>query len=395
MYAILLRSDFFVKSLRLNIPFILIILNLAFLVLTLASQFLALNPHFTNIALSLFNITIITTMLTTELQHTIDFKTKPLGALGYLEHLAYKIGMVQKTISPQLSQPHMVVFAADHGIATTGVSAYPQEVTYQMVMNFLGGGAAINVFCRQNGIEIKIVDAGVNFDFPAGLDLVDQKVRKSSRNILDEPAMTVDEYQKALKNGASVVTQIAETGCNIIGFGEMGIGNTSASSLMMSKLFNLPIVSCIGRGTGLNDDQLQNKINILSTAIEKHPNIITPDEIAQTFGGLEIAQMIGAMEEAFRQNMLIMVDGFIATVAIAAAWKKNPEILNNCIFCHVSDENAHLQLLELLGQKALLNLNLRLGEGTGCALAYPIIQSAVNFLNEMSSFEDAHVSNKE
>ena len=264
-----------------------------------------------------------------------------------------------------------------------------------MVMNFLGGGAAINVFCRQNGIEIKIVDAGVNFDFPAGLDLVDQKVRKSSRNILDEPAMTVDEYQKALKNGASVVTQIAETGCNIIGFGEMGIGNTSASSLMMSKLFNLPIVSCIGRGTGLNDNQLQNKINILSTAIEKHPNIITPDEIAQTFGGLEIAQMIGAMEEAFRQNMLIMVDGFIATVAIATAWKKNPEILNNCIFCHVSDENAHLQLLELLGQKALLNLNLRLGEGTGCALAYPIIQSAVNFLNEMSSFEDAHVSNKE
>ncbi|WP_317047256.1 nicotinate-nucleotide--dimethylbenzimidazole phosphoribosyltransferase [Chryseobacterium aurantiacum] len=363
--------------------------------LTLDSHFLALSPHFTNIALSLFNITIITTMLTTELQHTIDFKTKPLGALGYLEHLAYKIGMVQKTTSPQLLQPHMVVFAADHGIATTGVSAYPQEVTYQMVMNFLGGGAAINVFCRQNGIEIKIVDAGVNFDFPTGLNLIDQKVRKSSRNILEEPAMTVEEYQKALKNGVSVVTEIAKTGCNIIGFGEMGIGNTSASSLMMSKLFNLSLVSCIGRGTGLNDDQLQNKINILSTAIEKYSNIITPDEIAQTFGGLEIAQMIGAMEEAFHQNMLIMVDGFIATVAIATAWKKNPEILNNCIFCHVSDENAHLQLLELMGQKALLNLNLRLGEGTGCALAYPIIQSAVNFLNEMSSFEDAHVSNKE
>lgn len=334
-------------------------------------------------------------MLTTELQHKIDFKTKPLGALGHLEHLAHKIGMVQNTTSPQLSHPHMVVFAADHGIATAGVSAYPQEVTYQMVMNFLGGGAAINVFCRQQGINIKIVDAGVNFDFPEGLKLIDKKVRKSSRNMLEEPAMTSEEYQQALDNGRSVVTEIAETGCNIIGFGEMGIGNTSASSLMMSKLFNLPIISCIGRGTGLNDDQLQNKINILSAAIEKYPNVATPDEVAQTFGGLEIAQMIGAMEEAYRQNMLIMVDGFIATVAMATAWKKNPEILKNSIFCHVSDENAHLQLLELLGQKALLNLNLRLGEGTGCALTYPIIQSAVNFLNEMSSFEDAQVSNKE
>ncbi|NIF06828.1 nicotinate-nucleotide--dimethylbenzimidazole phosphoribosyltransferase [Chryseobacterium sp. Tr-659] len=334
-------------------------------------------------------------MLSNELQHKIDFKTKPLGALGDLEHLAHKIGMVQNTTSPELLSPYMVVFAADHGIAGAGVSAYPQEVTYQMVMNFLGGGAAINVFCRQQGIEIKIVDAGVNFDFPSGLALIDRKVRKSSRNILEEPAMTSEEYHQALENGRSVVSEIAATGCNIIGFGEMGIGNTSASSLMMSKLFDLPLVSCIGRGTGLNDDQLQNKIRILSQAIERHSDVSAVDEITQTFGGLEIVQMIGAMEEAFRQNMLIMVDGFIATVAVAAAWKKNPEILKNCIFCHVSDENAHLQLLELLGQKALLNLNLRLGEGTGCALAYPLIQSAVNFLNEMSSFEDAHVSNKE
>ncbi|VFA44322.1 nicotinate-nucleotide--dimethylbenzimidazole phosphoribosyltransferase [Chryseobacterium indologenes] len=334
-------------------------------------------------------------MLSNELQHTIDFKTKPLGALGYLEHLAHKIGMVQKTTSPQLIAPHMVVFAADHGIATAGVSAYPQEVTYQMVMNFLGGGAAINVFCRQNGIAIKIVDAGVNFDFPEDLALIDKKVRKSSRNILEEPAMTPEEYLKALENGRQVVKEIAEKGCNIIGFGEMGIGNTSASSLMMSQLFGLPVASCIGRGTGLNDDQLHNKVNILSTAIEKYPDIATPDEVARIFGGLEIAQMMGAMEEAFDQNMLIMVDGFIASVAVAAVWKKNSEVLNNCIFCHVSDENAHLQLIDLLGQKALLNLNLRLGEGTGCALAYPLIRSAVGFLNEMSSFEDAHVSNKE
>ncbi|MCE3075849.1 nicotinate-nucleotide--dimethylbenzimidazole phosphoribosyltransferase [Chryseobacterium gwangjuense] len=334
-------------------------------------------------------------MLADELQHKIDFKTKPLGALGFLEQLAHKIGLVQQTASPKLIKPHMVVFAADHGIATAGVSAYPQEVTYQMVMNFLGGGAAINVFCRQNGTDIKIVDAGVNFDFPEGLNLIDKKVRKSSRNILDEPAMTVEEYQLALENGKSVVEEIAETGCNIIGFGEMGIGNTSASSLMMSQLFNIPIADCVGRGTGLNDAQLQNKIEILSKSIEKYPNLETADKIAQTFGGLEIAQMMGAMEEAYRQNMLILIDGFIATVAISALFKKNPDILNNCIFCHVSDEYAHIKLLELLGQKALLNLNLRVGEGTGCALAYPIIQSAVNFLNEMSSFEDANVSNKD
>ncbi|MCJ7935233.1 MAG: nicotinate-nucleotide--dimethylbenzimidazole phosphoribosyltransferase [Chryseobacterium sp.] len=334
-------------------------------------------------------------MLANELQHKIDFKTKPLGALGVLEPLAHKIGMVQQTAFPKLLNPHMVVFAADHGIAAAGVSAYPQEVTYQMVMNFLGGGAAINVFCRQNDIEIKIVDAGVNFDFPEGLDLIDKKVRKSSRNILEEPAMTVEEYQQALENGRSVVAEIVKTGCNIIGFGEMGIGNTSASSLMMSKLFDWPMASCAGRGTGLNDEQLQNKINILSAALDQYPDITGADEIAQTFGGLEIAQMMGAMEEAFRRNMLIMVDGFIATAAIATVWKKNPDILKNCIFCHVSDENAHQQLLELLGQKALLNFSLRLGEGTGCALAYPVIQSAVNFLNDMSSFEDAHVSNKE
>lgn len=334
-------------------------------------------------------------MLADELQYKIDFKTKPLGALGFLENLAHKIGMVQQTTSPKLTKPHVVVFAADHGLATAGVSAYPQEVTYQMVMNFLGGGAAINVFCKQNNIDIKIVDAGVNFDFPKGLNLIDKKVRKSSRNILDEPAMTIEEYQQALGNGKYIVKEIAETGSNIIGFGEMGIGNTSASSLMMSQLFDIPIENCAGRGTGLNDSQLQNKINILSKAIEKHPHLKTTDEIAQTFGGLEIAQMMGAMDEAYNQNMLILIDGFIATVAISVLFKKKPEILNNCIFCHVSDEFAHIRLLELLGQKALLNLNLRVGEGTGCALAYPIIQSAVNFLNEMSSFEDANVSNKE
>ncbi|WP_407404216.1 nicotinate-nucleotide--dimethylbenzimidazole phosphoribosyltransferase [Chryseobacterium sp.] len=334
-------------------------------------------------------------MLSQELQHKIDFKTKPLGALGYLETLALQIGMIQNTTSPKLLHPHMVVFAADHGIAKAGVSAYPQEVTYQMVMNFVHGGAAMNVFCKQNNIELKIVDAGVNFDFPEELNLIHKKVRKSSRNILEEPAMTVEEYQLAKENGKSVVAEIAITGCNIIGFGEMGIGNTSASSMIMSQLLHIPIEECVGRGTGLNDEQLKNKVEILSRAISLYPEVKTADEIIQTFGGLEITQMIGAMQEAFEQKMIILIDGFIATVAITALWKQNPEILNSCIFCHVSDEQAHQTLLSILGKKAVINLNLRVGEGTGCALAYPLIQSAVNFLNEMSSFEDAQISNKD
>ncbi|MBQ0151980.1 MAG: nicotinate-nucleotide--dimethylbenzimidazole phosphoribosyltransferase [Chryseobacterium sp.] len=334
-------------------------------------------------------------MLAQELQHKIDFKTKPLGALGYLETLALQIGMIQETTSPKLLHPHMVVFAADHGIAKAGVSAYPQEVTYQMVMNFVHGGAAMNVFCKQNNIELKIVDAGVNFDFPEELNLIHKKVRKSSRNILEEPAMTVEEYQLAKENGKSVVAEIALTGCNIIGFGEMGIGNTSASSMMMSQLLHIPIEECVGRGTGLNDEQLKNKVEILSRAISLYPEVKSVDEIIQTFGGLEITQMIGAMQEAFEQKMIILIDGFIATVAITALWKQNPEILNSCIFCHVSDEQAHQTLLSILDKKEVINLNLRVGEGTGCALAYPLIQSAVNFLNEMSSFEDAQISNKD
>ncbi|OFM85280.1 nicotinate-nucleotide--dimethylbenzimidazole phosphoribosyltransferase [Weeksella sp. HMSC059D05] len=333
--------------------------------------------------------------LSEELQHKIDYKTKPLGALGDLEILAKRIGLVQKTTSPELQSPHIVLFAADHGLAKAGVSAYPPEVTFQMVDNFLKGGAAINVFCKQNNIQLKLVDAGVDYDFPKHPQLIDFKVRKSSRNMLEEPAMTKEEYQSCLANGQKIVRSIQqETSCNVIGFGEMGIGNTSASSLLLSKIFDLPIEQCVGRGTGVNDEQLQTKINILEQVLSLYPAVKTPDEIAQTFGGLEIAQMMGAMQEAYEQQMLLLIDGFIATAAISLLWKKNPAILQHCIFCHLSDEQAHGRILEILEQKPLLQLSMRVGEGTGCAVAYPIIESAVLFLNEMSSFEQANVSNK-
>lgn len=332
--------------------------------------------------------------LSSQLQQKIDLKTKPLGALGFLEQVAYKIGMIQQTLSPKLLKPTLIVFAADHGLARHGISAYPQEVTHQMVLNFLNDGAAINVFCNQNNIELKIVDAGVNFDFEPNNRLLIQKIRLGSRNTLEESAMTIDEFNFCLNAGKQTVDNIAASGCNIIGFGEMGIGNTSAASLMMSQLFNLDIIDCVGRGTGVDDEHLQYKINTLEKVIQKHSNIHHPFEIARTFGGLEITQMIGAMQSAFQHNMTIMIDGFIATAAIAVLSKSHPKILNHCIFCHVSDEKAHQLLLEKLEQRAVLNLNMRVGEGTGCAIAYPIIQSAVNFLNQMASFEQANVSNK-
>ncbi|RRJ91339.1 nicotinate-nucleotide--dimethylbenzimidazole phosphoribosyltransferase [Flavobacterium macacae] len=333
--------------------------------------------------------------LKSELQKKIDMKTKPLGSLGFLEDIAFKIGKIQNTLSPQLVNPAMVVFAADHGLTKEGISAYPQEVTHQMVLNFLNNGAAINVFCRQHGIELKIVDAGVNFDFETHPKLYIRKPRNGSRNMLQEPAMTSKEFEFSLQSGKQIVNELFAENCNIIGFGEMGIGNTSAASLLLSKLYSIPIEQCAGRGTGVNEEQLQQKIKVLKQVSEKYSANDDALEMARIFGGLEIAQMIGAMEAAFKNNMIILIDGFIASAAIAVLAKKEASILENCIFCHISDEQAHQLLLQQLGQRALLNMNMRVGEGTGCAVAYPIIKSAVNFLNEMASFEQANVSNKE
>lgn len=329
-----------------------------------------------------------------ELQHKIDFKTKPLGALGTLEKLAIQIGTIQNTVSPTLNKPTIVVFAGDHGIAKEGVSAYPQEVTFQMVMNFLQGGAAINVFAKQNNIHLKVVDAGVNFDFEPNQKLINAKIAKGTQNFLREKAMTEAQMQNCFEQGSDIVNKIFKSQCNVIGFGEMGIGNTSSATLLMCYLCALPIEKCVGRGTGLNDIQLANKIAILKQAQAFHGEMKDPKAVLQTFGGFEIAQICGAMLAAYDKKMLILVDGFIATSAFLVAYKINPNILENALFCHLSDENGHKNLLEYLHVEPLLKLNMRLGEGTGCAVAYPIVQSAVAFLNEMASFESAGVTNK-
>lgn len=334
-------------------------------------------------------------MLKEEIQHLIDLKTKPLGALGLLEKIALKIGLVQQKNHLELVNPHLIVFASDHGIAQSGVSAYPAEVTPQMVINFLNNGAAINVFCNQNEIDLTIVDAGVNYNFEDYSVLKNCKIAKSTKNFLYEPAMNAEELQQCFDYSKKIVDEIAQNGTNIIGFGEMGIGNTSSASMIIHYLTQLPLEQCVGRGTGLNDEQLQNKINILTQAKENQGEINDPKQILATFGGFEVAQMTGAMLAAYEHNMLLMIDGYIASAAILVASKLKPEILKNAIFCHQSDEIGHRYLLNYFNEEPILKINLRVGEGTGCALAYPIIKSAVNFFNDMASFESAGVSNKE
>ena len=327
------------------------------------------------------------------LKNKIDLKTKPLGSLGMLEDIAYKIGSIQQSLTPEITKPTVLVFAADHGLADSGVSPYPKEVTYQMVMNFLQGGAAINVFTKIHGLDLKVIDAGVDYDFAENESLLHKKIAHGTKNILEEPAMSKDHAEKAIAVGRELIKKEAESGCNTIAFGEMGIGNTSSASLIMSKVLQLPVADCVGRGAGLDDEGLGKKINILEQISAKYNINNDVIDILSTFGGFEIAMMTGAFLEALKQNMIIIVDGFIVTAALLLAHKINPCLTDNCLFAHQSDENAHGKMLNYLNARAILNLNMRLGEGSGAAVAFPIIKSAVAFLNEMASFADAGVAN--
>lgn len=335
--------------------------------------------------------------LQASLLQKIQQKTKPLGALGELENLALQIGLIQNTLTPQLKNPTILVFAADHGIANQGVSAYPQAVTAQMVINFLQGGAAINVFAKQNNMALRVIDAGVNHTFAPDIHLIntliDAKIDYGTRNFLAEPAMSLTQCEQAIAKGAALAKAEIDNGCNVLGFGEMGIGNTSSASCLMSVLCAIPIEQCVGRGTGLDDAGVEHKTAILKQAIQQHAlNGQDAIQTLATFGGFEIAMMTGAMLSAAEHKTLLIIDGFIATAALLVAYRLQPNILDYCVFAHCSNETAHRQMLDYLKAKPLLNLNLRLGEGSGAALAYPLIESAVNFLNEMASFASAGVS---
>ena len=338
-----------------------------------------------------FSIALLSPVLLDELQTKINQKTKPLGALGYLEALALKLGLCQNTLNPELTNPCLLIFAADHGIAEAGVSAYPQTVTAQMVFNFLSGGAAINVFARQHQLDLLIVDAGVKSDLPSHPNLINVKVGYGTQNFLITAAMTEMQCHKAIAKGAELVLLQQQKGCNCIGFGEMGIGNTSSAGLLMHCLTKLPLSDCIGRGTGLDDHQLQGKVSLLTQALQHSPDLEDPLVILATWGGFEIAMMVGAILKAAELNMIIMIDGFIASCALLVAYTLYPHVLDYCVFSHVSNERGHRALLDHLNVRALLNLDLRLGEGSGVALAFPLLQSAVLFLNEMASFAEAGV----
>ncbi len=343
--------------------------------------------------MSTWTITPPDAALTAAIQRKIDTKTKPLGALGELESLARQVALVQQTGTPTLRQPHVLVFAADHGIAQAGVSQYPPEVTYQMVRNFASGGAAINVFCRQHNLGLTIVDAGVRGSFADLPAVRNEKLAEGTRNFAHEPAMSATQCADALRRGARLVEELHAAGCNVLGMGEMGIGNTSSASVLMHLLTGRPLAECVGRGTGLDAQGLARKLATLTQAVAAHPQVGTdPLAVLATFGGFEIAQMCGAMLRAAELRLLLLIDGFIASAALLVAARLAPAILAYCVFCHQSDEQGHRLLLAELGGRPLLRLGLRLGEGTGCALAYPLVQAAVSFLHEMASFESAGVS---
>jgi nicotinate-nucleotide--dimethylbenzimidazole phosphoribosyltransferase len=330
-------------------------------------------------------------VLSDALDAAIVNKTKPPGSLGMLESLARQIGLIQRTAQPAITEPALIVFAGDHGVVAEGISAYPQSVTWQMVENFLAGGAAINVFARQNDCALHIVDAGVNHDFGKRDGLIDRKVAPGTRNFAHEPAMTSEQCAQAMQHGAELVATLPG---NVLGFGEMGIGNTTAATAIMHAITHLPIEQCVGAGTGLTSDGILHKQKVVQRAVAQHVAMQSPLEILATFGGFEIAMIAGAMLAAAERRMVLLIDGFIVTSALLVAARLQPSILDYCVYSHCSDEHGHRQMLSHLGARPLLQLSLRLGEGTGSALALPLLHAAVNFVREMATFDSAAVSNK-
>lgn len=330
-----------------------------------------------------------------DLRRIIDMKTKPPGSLGRLESLALQMGLIQGATKPRVERPAMIVFAGDHGIAAEGVSPYPQEVTAQMVANFLSGGAAINALSRSVGMTLEIVDAGVATPIPIDQGYERLSLGPGTRNFAREAAMSRDTALEGIARGAARVRHHASLGTNVIGFGEMGIANTSAAACLMSRLCALPIDDCVGRGTGLDDRGLAHKRDVLARALASRESSGDAIDTLATFGGFEIAMMTGAYLAAAEARMTVLVNGFIASSALLVASKIAPEVLDYCVFAHASDEAGHRRMLAHFSAAPLLQLDLRLGEGTGAALALPILRAAVAFVNEMASFDSAGVSNKQ
>lgn len=331
-------------------------------------------------------------VLTARLQEKLANKTKPLGALGRLEALALRIGSVLGTEDPVLEAPQMLVCAGDHGLAARGVSAYPSDVTWQMVENFLAGGAAVSVLARQHDLALTVVDCGVRRDFQARPGLVSRRIAEGTADASAGPAMTAAQCAQAIANGREVVRALPG---NALLLGEMGIGNSSSAALLLSRLAGLRIDDCTGVGTGLDAAGLARKREVLRQVLALHASATAPLDALAAFGGFEIATLVGAVLQAAHERRVIVLDGFIASSAVLVAQALQPHVTQRCVAAHCSAEPGHLLLLERLGLDPLLNLHLRLGEGSGGALAWPLLESACRILREMASFEAAGVSRKD
>ena len=357
--------------------------------------------------MKIFHITSPDESLRPTIQSKIDNLNKPKGALGRLETLAMQVCLVQHTLTPSLKHPCHLLLGGDHGIEREGVSVSPREVTWQQMLNFTKGGGGVNMFCRQHGFHLRIVDVGVDYDFPADADILNRKIAYGTRNFLHEPAMTQAEYERTLQVGIDLVDECHAEGCQVLCIGEMGIANTSPSSIWMSLFCHIPLDECIGAGAGLDAPGISHKRVVLNQALtrfqlstvnswqaKRAKDTITQlsTDIVRYFGGFEMVAAIGAMLRAAELKMLILVDGFIMTACALAACQLHPEAKAYMIFGHCGDESGHRRMLDYLGAEPLLSLGMRLGEGTGALCAFPIVDSAVRMVNELNNFDNAHIT---
>ena len=341
------------------------------------------------------------------IQAKIDNLNKPKGSLGRLEELVLQICLIQQTLEPSLAHPCHLLLGGDHGIEREGVSVSPREVTWQQMINFTRGGGGVNMFCRQHGFKLRIVDVGVDYDLSSIPGIIDRKIARGTKNFLYEPAMSEEEFNKTIEIGCDLVDDCANEGCRILCIGEMGIGNTSPSSIWMSLFGNIPLKECIGAGAGLNSEGIRHKYEVLSRAVERFTNTegrffcdgnsITKEPSLCVrplayFGGFEMSAAIGAMLRAAELHLIILVDGFIMTACALAAIRLYPASQDYMIFTHCGDESGHKMMLDMIDARPLLHLGLRLGEGTGALCAFPIIDSAVRMMNEMNNFQNAKIT---
>ncbi len=343
-----------------------------------------------------FNITPPDESLRTAVQAKIDHLNKPKGSLGRLEELALQVCLAERTLTPTLHHPCHLLFGGDHGIEREGVSVSPREVTWQQMVNFTRGGGGVNMFCRQYGFDLKIVDVGVDYDLSHVAGIIHRKVARGTRNFLHEAAMSREEMQQALEVGIGMVDDCREEGCQVVAIGEMGIANTSPSSVWMSLLTGVPLDDCIGAGAGLDTDGIRHKRDVLREAIRRYEagggRRDDTWEVVRHFGGFEMVAAVGAMLRAAEQHLIILVDGFIMTACALAACRLYPEAQSYMVFGHCGDESGHRLLLDRMGARPLLSLGLRLGEGTGALCAFGILESSVRMMQEMNTFDTAHIT---